>query len=372
MTQKRNRSRYGAVCAVFFLLPLPIFAQGQSELIDRYVQAYHQKGLFDGAALVAKSGEVIFKKGYGLANREWDVPFEPGTKMAIGSLTKSLTSLLVMQQVEMGKIELDGKINDYLPEYRRDTGERVSIHHLLSNTSGIPDIMDYPEMRSNLIRNSYTLDYGIKHFCSGDLEFEPGSKFKYSSSGYLILGAILESVTGKSYESLLEESILKPAGMTNTGVDRDSLILKKRASGYVQKDNHLIREPYMNMDLATSAGGIYSTVEDLYQFSRALSAGKLLSKKYQDIMFEPYIGAFGGMGKYAYGWVVFEIPVADSGKAIKAVSHGGTVFGKEALLTRLVEDQYHIVIFNNTEIGQRALLKMTMDIAGILYGFPPS
>jgi hypothetical protein len=128
----------------------------------------------------------------------------------------------------------------------------------------------------------------------------------------------------------------------------------------------------MNMDLATSAGGIYSTVEDLYEFSQALSAGKLLSKKYQEIMFEPYIEAFGGMGKYAYGWVVIDIPVADSGKAIKAVSHGGSVFGKEALLTRLVEDQYHIVIFNNTEIGQRALLKMTMDIAGILYGFPLS
>jgi CubicO group peptidase (beta-lactamase class C family) len=211
------------------------------------------------------------------------------------------------------------------------------------------------------------LDYGIKHFCSGDLEFEPGSKFKYSSSGYLILGAILERVTGKPYEFLLEESILKPAGMTNTGVDRDSLILKKRASGYIQKDDRWTREPYMSMDLTTSAGGIYSTIEDLYQFSRALSAGKLLSKKYQEIMFEPHADAFGGLGKYAYGWVVFEIPLADSGEAIRAVGHGGTVFGKEALLTRLVEDQYHIIIFNNTEIGQRALLKMTMDIADILY-----
>jgi CubicO group peptidase (beta-lactamase class C family) len=107
MARKWNHSKYTAMCAIFFFLPLSIFAQGQSESIDQYVQAYHQKGLFDGAVLVAKSGEVIFKKGYGLANREWDAPFEPDTKMAIGSLTKSLTSLLVMQQVEMGRIKLE-------------------------------------------------------------------------------------------------------------------------------------------------------------------------------------------------------------------------------------------------------------------------
>lgn len=367
MKAKRNRTKCSAISVMFFLLPLSILAQSQSKLIDQYLQDYLQKGLFHGAVLVSKSGEVILKKGYGLANREWDAPFEPDTKMAIASLTKSLTSLLVMQQIELGKINLDGKINDYLPEYRRDTGQRVTIHHLLSNSSGIPDIMDYPEMRSKLMRHSYTLDYGIKHFCSSDLEFEPGSKFKYSSSGFLILGAILERITGKSYESLLEEFILKPAGMTNTGVDRDSLILKNRASGYIKENNHFIREPYMNIDLATSAGGIFSTVEDLYKLNQALNTGKLLSKKYQDIMFKPYVDAFGGMGKYAYGWVVFQIPVSDSGKTIKAIGHGGTVFGKETLLIRLVEDQYLIVIFCNTEIGQMTLFKMTMDITNILY-----
>ena len=254
-----------------------------------------------------------------------------------------------------------------MPEYRRDTGERITIHHLLSNTSGIPDIMDFPEMRSKLIKNSYTLEYGIKHFCSGDLEFEPGSKFKYCSSGFLILGAILEKITGKPYELLLKEFILKPAGMADTGVDRDSLILRIRASGYTKRDNLFIREPFMSIDMATSAGGIYSTTEDLYKFICALNTGRLLSKKYQDIMFTPYIDAFGGMGKYAYGWVNFQIPHTALGKMIKATGHGGTFFGKEVLLTILVEDQYLIIMFCNTEIGQRTLLKMTMDITNILY-----
>lgn len=357
-------------CLSFTLLlciTLSVPAQNKSTLIDQYVQSYCQKDLFHGAVLVSKGPEVIFKKGYGFANMEWDIPFEPDTRMNIASLTKPFTSLLVMQQVERSNIKLDETINYYLPEYRKDIGQQVTIHHLLSNTSGIPDIMDYPEMRTKLIKHPYTLDYAIEHFCSEDLEFEPGSKFEYSSSGFLILGAILERVTGKSYGSLLEEYILKPAGMANTGVDSDSLILKKRASGYLPKDGYFIREPYMNLNVASSAGGMYSTVEDLYEFNQALNTDKLLSKKYRDIMFKPNIDAFGGMGKYAYGWVVFQFPLADSDKIVKAIAHGGTLHGKETLFTRLVEDDYLIVLFCNTEINQRMLSKMMMDITNILY-----
>jgi CubicO group peptidase (beta-lactamase class C family) len=367
MNIKKSNLRSCWVFVFLFLWPLETSAQSKSMLIDEYIAGYHHKGLFHGAVLVSKGSDIILKKGYGLANREWDIPFEPDTRMDIGSLTKSFTSLLVMQRVERGEIQLDATVNDYLPEYRKDIGQRVTIHHLLSNTSGIPDIMDYPEMRSKLIKQSYTLNYAVEHFCSEDLKFEPGSKFEYSSSGFLILGAILERITGKSYGSLLEECILKPAGMTNTGVDRDSLILKKRASGYIRKDDDFIREPYMNIDVATSAGGIYSTVEDLFKFNRALNTDKLLSKKYRETMFQPNIDAFGGRGKYAYGWGVFQVPLADSGGMVQAIAHGGSSFGKETLFTQLGDDDYLIVLFCNTEIGQGALMKMMMEITNILY-----
>ena len=364
------KKSYLQSCWVFVLLllwPQATSAQSISILIDEYIKGYHHKGLFHGAVLVSKGSDIILRKGYGFANMEWDIPFEPDTRMDIGSLTKTFTSLLVMQQVERREIQLDAKIIDYLPEYRKDIGERVTIHHLLSNTSGIPDIMDYPDMRSKLIKHSYTLDYAIEHFCSQDLEFEPGSKFEYSSSGFLILGAILKRVTGKSYDSLLEEFILKPAEMTNTGVDKNSLILKKRASGYIPRDGYFIREPYMNINVACSAGGMYSTVTDLYRFSQVLNTDKLLSKKYRDIMFRPNIDCFGGRGKYAYGWVVLQIPLAESGGMVQAIAHGGSFFGKETLFTRLVDDDYLIVLFCNTEIGQESLMKMMMDITNILY-----
>ena len=353
--------------SLFLYLSISIQAQSKSELIDEYMAEYFKKNLFHGSVLISKDSEVIFEKGYGLANREWNTAFKPDTKMDIASMTKPFTSMLVMQQVESGNIKLDGKISDYLEDYRKDVGEKVSIHHLLSNTSGIPDIMEYPEMRTKLIQHSYTVDYAIKQFCSGDLLFEPGSKFQYCSSGFLILGAILERVTGKSYEALLKEYIFTQAEMKNSGVDKDSLILENRASGYIPKGNHFIREPYMNMGMTTSAGGMYSTVEDIFKFNKAINNGKLLSEKYLNIMFTPNVEAFGGRGKYAYGWVLFKIPVNDSGKVAEAVGHGGTFYGKETLMTRLPEDQYLIVIFCNTEVGQRTLTKMTMDITRILY-----
>jgi CubicO group peptidase (beta-lactamase class C family) len=353
---------------LFPLLSTFLFSQDKAKLIDQYVQDYHDNGKFHGTILVAVKGKVILTKGYGLANMEWNIPHKPDTKFRIASLTKPFTALLVLQQVEAGKIDLNGKIIDYLPEYRKDTGEKVTIHHLLTHTSGIPDIMDYPGFRSDSIRNSYSVDYMIKHFCSGDLEFVPGSKFKYSSSGYHILGVILEHVAGYSYDNLLRNHILDPAGMTNTGIDSDTLVLQNRASGYLNKKDPYVHQPYMNINLAFSSGGMYSTVEDIYRWDQALYTEKLLSRKYKDIMFRPYVDAYEGFGKYAYGWVNFQIRLSDSGNMLDAISHGGSFYGTETLCTRLVDDQDLIVLFCNTGIGQRTLIKMTMDIANVLYG----
>ena len=344
-----------------------LIAQDKAQIIDHYVQNLHENGEFNGTILVAEKGKVILTKGYGFANMEWNIPHKSDTKFRIASLTKSFTALLVMQQVETGRIDLNGKIIDYFPEYREDTGEKVTIHHLLTHTSGIPDIMDYPGFRSDSLRNPYSVDYMVRHFCSGDLEFEPGSEFKYSSSGYHILGVILERITGNSFEVLMKEYILNPAGMTNTGVDNDTLILQNRASGYIRRDNHYIHEPYMSINGAFSSGGMYSTVEDIYQLDRALYTEKLLSEKYKDMMFKPYVDAFGGMGEYAYGWVIFQIPISGSSDRINAIGHGGSFFGRETLCTRLVDGEHLIVLFCNTGSGQRMLTQMTMNITNILY-----
>jgi len=199
--------------------------------IDKLMSQYADCCAFTGTVLVSEHDKVIFKKGYGLANREWNIPNTPEVKFRLASLTKQFTSMLIMQQVAKGTIKLDGHLSDYLPYYRQDTGSKVTISQLLSHTSGIPDYTDAPKPD---LRIHYSVDDLVKKFCSGDLQFEPGTKYRYDNNGYFLLGAILEHVTGKTYEVLVKENIFVPLGMEDSGYDHLADILAKRASGYEQ------------------------------------------------------------------------------------------------------------------------------------------
>src|SRR6266446_8440843 len=194
------------------------FAQDKAGKIDQLISLYNKYGQFNGSALVADNGKVIYQKGVGLANMEWNIPNTPGTKFRLGSITKQFTATLILQLVEQGKIKLDGKLSDYLPDYRKDTGAKVTIHNLLSHTSGVPSYTSLPGFFSNVSRNPFAVDDFIKKYASGDLEFEPGTKFVYSNSGYFLLGAIIEKVTGKPYEQVLRGKHLRSAGNEKHGL----------------------------------------------------------------------------------------------------------------------------------------------------------
>ena len=194
------------------------FAQDKAKQIDDLMRRYVDNGQFNGTVLVAENGKVIFKKGYGLANMEWDTPNEPDTKFRLGSLTKQFTSMLIMQLVEQGKLKLEGKITDYLTDYPKAAGDKITIHHLLTHTSGIPNYTNLPAFKT-FNRNRYKPADFLKQFSDLPLEFEPGSAFAYSNSGYFLLGAIIEKVTGKTYEKVLQENIFTPLQMNNTGYD---------------------------------------------------------------------------------------------------------------------------------------------------------
>src|SRR5690606_17247410 len=201
-----------------------VTAQTPTQKIEKIVDHYEKEGLFNGSILVAQKGNVIFKKGVGYANMEWKIPNTTQTKFRLGSITKQFTSMLIMQLVNEGKLNLEGKITDYLPHYRKETGDSVSVHHLLTHSSGIPNYTKSNKFDEES-KNSYSVADFVRKYCSDDLQFEPGSRFSYSNSGYFILGAIIEAITKKPYHVVLQERILDVVGMKNTGYDFSEKII---------------------------------------------------------------------------------------------------------------------------------------------------
>jgi CubicO group peptidase (beta-lactamase class C family) len=332
-------------------------AQQNVQKIDALLKQYHEYGQFSGSILVADGGKVVYKKGFGMANMEWGIPNQPDTKFRIASITKQFTAALVLQLVEEGRIKLDGKLTDYLPDYRKDTGEKVTIHQLLNHTSGIPDY-------KNVSSNPYSAADFVKKHVSGDLEFEPGSRYKYNNGGYSILGAIIEKVTGKSYETVLRERILKPLGMTNSGYGHHSTLLEKHASSYEKTPTGYVNAPYIDMAIPYAAGSMYSTVEDLFKWDQSLYEDKILSAESKKLMFTP------GLGFYGYGIRITDQPIGKSDQKTKVIWHGGGgINGFASLISRAVEKRQTVIILDNGSHGLN-LPKITTSIIGILNGQP--
>jgi CubicO group peptidase (beta-lactamase class C family) len=364
---KRNLSPSLPVTLILALLSLlainaNVFAQDKAKKIDELMSLYHSQGQFNGSVLVAEKGNVIYKKGFGLANMEWSIANQPNTIFRIGSITKQFTSMLIMQLVEQGKIKLDGKLSDYLPDYRKDTGDKVTLHHLLTHTSGIPSYTGLPRFFQDISRNPYKVDEFVKKYCSGDLEFEPGSKFSYNNSGYFLLGVIIEKIAGKPYEQALKEKILDPLGMKDTGYDHSGTLIKRRAAGYQKSPNGIVNAPYLDMSIPYAAGSLYSTVEDLYVWDQALYTDKLLSAMYKELMLKPFLN------RYAYGWAIVRQTLGETKETTSSIAHGGGINGFNTLIVRLVDDRHLIVLLNNT--GGTRLDEMAKNISAILYEKP--
>jgi CubicO group peptidase (beta-lactamase class C family) len=355
----------GGIVAVAAILSFhsTALAQDKAAKIDQVISLYNKYGEFNGSALVADNGQVVLKKGYGLANMEWNIPNTPDTKFRLGSITKQFTATLILQLVEQGKIKLDAKVTDYLPDYRKDTGAKVTIHNLLSHTSGIPNYTALPGFFQNVSRNPFTVEDFIKKYASGDLEFEPGTKFVYSNTNYFLLGAIVEKLTGKKYEEVLKERIFDPAGMKHTGYDHWSTILDKRATGYTRTPAGYENAPYLDMSIPYAAGSLYSTVEDLYLWDQALYGDRILSAASKDLMFK------ANLNNYGYGFFMRKIPLGPNKFQVSVIEHNGGINGFATTIVRMVDNRRLVVLLDNTERGQY-LDQIAARVMSILYDQP--
>lgn len=340
------------------------YAQSKVDKIDKLISAYAEYGKFNGSVLVADKGNVIYKKGFWLAEMEWNIPNQPDTKHRLGSITKQFTAMLIMQLVEQGKLKLNVPISTYLPDYPKKNGDVITIHHLLTHTSGTPNMTSFPQFWNDIMPKFYTPQQLVNLFADSTLQFKPGERFDYSNSGYIVLGYIIEKVTGKSYEQMLQDNIFTPLKMNNTGYDHLRTIIKNRASGYEKNGRFYINANFIDMSVPYSAGSMYSTVEDLYLWDQALYSNQLLKKENMDLLFTKHISG-GPNYYYGYGWNIDEMQLGNTTERIATVGHGGGINGFNTQITRILSDRSFIVLLNNT--GGAPLNEMTNAIAAILY-----
>ena len=341
--------------------------QNKADKIDEFISAYAEYGKFNGSVLVSYEGKVIFKKGYGMANMEWDIPNETDTKFRIASITKQFTSMLILQLYAENKLALDVPISTYLPDYPKENADQITIHHLLTHTSGTPEFDVFLNYR-DIERNRYRPKELVDMYSDQALEFIPGERYQYSNPGYMTLGYIIETITGKPYEEVLQKKIFTPLKMLNSGYDHSYTVLKNRASGYSAGylRGDYVNTNYISMSIPYAAGSIYSTVEDLYLWDQALYSTTLLDQEYMDLLFQPYISA--RWRDYAYGWFIAEMEMGKSEEYNSVISHGGGMNGFNTLITRMPSSKSLVLLLNNT--GRVHLYQMTVAINGILHDKP--
>lgn len=333
--------------------------------IDEIVNLYSDYDGFNGAVLVEHEGKLIYKNAFGLANMELDVPNKIDSKFKIASVTKPFTALLILQLVAEGKLDLHTPIINYLPDYPQPQGNKITLHHLLTHSSGIKRDADN-------IKKFRKIDDIVNQFKNEPLEFEPGTRFSYSNSGYNLLGYIVEKISDKTYEEVLKEKIFKPLGMKSSGFYRHRPIIKNMSSGYFKGFGDYFDINNSDESNAYAAGSIYSTIDDMYLFNQSLTSEVILPRKYLDLIFTKHIADNGYGGHYGYGWEVLEKSIGNSSKMIETVGHSGSIDGYCALYTSIPSTNSTIIFLNNTS---RAYLNtMTKAIIGILnnetYDFP--
>ena len=349
--------------AVFLALVLPLrgAAQDKAAEMDTLLTKYHELGQFNGAALVSESGEVLYKKGFGDAVMEWDVPNTPSTKFRIGSVTKQFTAALILQLVEEGALRLDETVSEILPSYPTPQGEMITSHHLLTHSAGLPSYTGFADFEKNHMRTPYAPDSLVAVFAGMDLEFEPGTQFSYSNSGYFLLGAIIEEVTGQPYDDVLRQRLLDPLGLSRTGYDHYSDVIEQSAEGYVASAGGYERAPYLDTSVPYAADMMYSTVEDLYRWDQLLYTDRVFERpETKEKMLTPYIQNYG------YGWMIHTVPMGDD--SVQVAEHGGGINGFSTAFMRFVDDRHAVIVMDNTQgnAGQVA-----QGLAQILYGQTP-
>jgi CubicO group peptidase (beta-lactamase class C family) len=358
---------------LFFFLSLSLNlicakAQSQTSLaaaVDRIVSTEFKSDEPGGVVLIAQKDKIIYKKAFGMANLELNVPMKEEMVFNIASMTKQFTAVAVLQLAEQGKLSLQDEIIKYLPDYPV-SGQKITIENLLTHTAGIP--APAPEAMTKLQgeKRLVTLPEIINTFKDKPLDFVPGTKMIYSNNGYILLGAIIEKVSGISYAQYLEKNLFKPAGMNETFFGDDYIIVKNRATSYIysRSESRFLNALNGKVELAYSAGGIQSTAGDLFKWHLALRANKLIKKELLEKSQTEYKLPDGNGVNYGYGWFIGNI----QGSPI--IEHGGNMGGFMSHAIYLPREDVYVLLLYNFRMPNRIPEFLAADLAALAIGKP--
>lgn len=335
------------------------FAQKLEKQFDQMLGDQYLPNEPGATALVAIDGKIVYHKAFGMANMELDVKMEPDMVLEIGSITKQFTAVSILMLMEQGKLDLDDDITKFIEDYPTH-GHHISIHHLLTHTSGIKS---YTSMESwvPIWRKDFEPKELIDFFKNEPMDFAPGEEWSYNNSAYFILGYIIEKASGQTYEEFVETNIFERLGMKSSLYGSNSEIIKKRASGY-QKNEEYINAEYLSLSQPYAAGSLMSNVNDLFIWNRAIRSNTLVKQESIDLAFTNYELNNGEKINYGYGWGLNEI------NGSPTIEHSGGIFGYVTNAIYLPNEDVFVAVYSNCDCNGPG--QVSTKMAAIAIGKP--
>ncbi|MBW3523679.1 serine hydrolase [Chryseobacterium sp. NKUCC03_KSP] len=338
------------------LLTNPLFSQDLSEKADNIIKTeFNEKEGPGGVFMISKKGKPIYEKAFGSANLELNVGMLTKNVFQIGSMTKQFTAVAVLILEQEGKLNTSDLVSKYIPDY--PNGNKISIHQLLTHTSGIKDFTKTKGL-SEIAQKEMTPKMMVDFFKSETADLQPGEKFEYNNSGYVVLGYIIELVSGKTYEDFIKSYIFDKVGMNNSYYATDRKVIKNRAYGYHQKSYGYVNKSVISFSVPYASGSLMSTLQDMLKWQNSLNQNLLLNKKETAKAFTKYKLNNGEEIEYGYGWHLKNI------NGIPTREHGGSIFGFKSMGVYIPSEDIYVLGFSNCDCNSPT--QIVKDIAELM------
>ena len=344
---------------IILAITIAFISVGYSQIkeikIDQLLNEKFKSNTSGATVLITQKGKTIYRKAFGLANLELGIKMKPENVFEIGSMTKQFTAVSILMLVEQGKISLQDEITKFIPDYPTH-GQKITVHHLLNHTSGIKS---YTKIRKlfKVARNDMKPLELIKFFRNEPVDFNPGEKYKYNNSGYIVLGYIIEKISGLSYAEYIQQNIFDKLNMTNSTYANHRKLIKNRASGYHDRKGYQ-NAMFISYTLPYAAGALMSTIDDMNLWQQALTKNTLLKKETLQKAYRNYTLNNGEKINYGYGWNIKTINSEIS------YEHGGSIFGFKSMGIYIPSKDIYVVTLTNCDCISPT--QLTRDITKII------